>query len=49
MRIINGYNDKKNQLIYSDSWGMGHELKRLNWEQAWSMSIAAYMITPRKR
>ncbi|QSH40515.1 cysteine peptidase family C39 domain-containing protein [Lentisphaerota bacterium ZTH] len=47
MRIVNGYNSRNDELIYSDSWGKGHEEKKLTWAQAWSMSIAAYMITPR--
>ncbi len=30
MRLIIGYNKEKNQLLFTDSWGAGHELKRMN-------------------
>ncbi len=29
MRLIIGYNEKTSELIYSDSWGMGHEFKKM--------------------
>ncbi|NJK44508.1 MAG: ABC transporter permease [Pleurocapsa sp. SU_196_0] len=32
MRLIIGYNTKTGQLLFSDSWGAGHELKRIKLE-----------------
>ena len=29
MRMIIGYNDKTKAILFSDSWGAGHELKQM--------------------
>lgn len=49
MRLIIGYNDKKDQVIYSDSWGAGHELKRMPAEWAWTITHSLYYLKPSNR
>jgi len=46
MRLIIGYNNPKNEILYSDSWGAGHELKRMPAEDAWTMTTGAMSIEP---
>jgi len=45
-RLIIGYNAKSREIIYSDSWGMGHEKKRMPLVDAWTMTIGANTIEP---
>lgn len=47
MRLIIGYNDKKDELIYSDSWGAAHAVKRMSYEQAWAMTKGLLVLKPR--
>lgn len=47
MRLVIGYNAKTKELLYSDSWGEGHELKRMKMDDAWTITTALYMIQPR--
>ncbi len=47
MRLIIGYNKAKNEIIYSDSWGAGHEIKRMPANQAWAMTRGLISITPK--
>ena len=47
LRLIIGYNDKSNQIIYSDTWGRGHELKHLGDAEAWAMTTQ-YAVMRRK-
>lgn len=49
MRLILGYNDKTSELIFSDSWGAGHELKRMNIKDAYVVTKGLYMIEPQQR
>lgn len=44
VRLIVGYNAAKNELLYSDSWGAGHELKRMSMEDAWLMHSFSLML-----
>lgn len=46
MRLIIGYNDRTGELIFSDSWGSGHEAKRIRMEDAWTVSGGLYSIHP---
>ena len=46
MRLIIGYNTAKEEILYSDSWGAGHELKRLPAADAWTMTTGAMSIEP---
>ncbi|MEA2012850.1 MAG: hypothetical protein U9O87_07215 [Verrucomicrobiota bacterium] len=48
-RLIIGYNKKSNELLYSDTWGSGHELKRMPFDNAWTISTFLTTIKPRKR
>lgn len=34
-RRIIGYNPQKKEILYTDSWGYGHELKRMSAEDAY--------------
>lgn len=47
-RIINGYNKEKGEIIYTDSWGPGHEKKSMKAEKAWATTLGIYGITPRQ-
>jgi hypothetical protein len=48
MRLIIGYNQSKQQLIFTDSWGAGHELKRMSLEDAFKATLAMYVIEPKE-
>lgn len=46
MRLIIGYNKKTGDILYSDSWGAGHELKRMPAGQGWAMTMALFTMAP---
>jgi hypothetical protein len=46
MRLIIGYTRAKDGLIYSDSWGAGHEEKRMPFDQAFTMTLGLRMLVP---
>ena len=46
MRLIIGYNDRKKEIIYSDSWGAGHEFKRMPADWAWTISHGLMYMKP---
>ncbi len=46
MRLIIGYNNKTEEILYSDSWGAGHELKRMPLANAVSMTVGLTSIEP---
>jgi hypothetical protein len=46
MRLIIGYNNTKNEILFSDSWGAGHELKRMSVADAWTMTTGTMTIAP---
>ena len=46
MRLIIGYNSKTGEILYSDSWGAGHELKRMAADDAWTITTGAMSIEP---
>lgn len=48
LRMIIGYNTKSNEIFYSDTWGAGHELKKMNWDDAWTITTSFSNIYPRK-
>lgn len=48
MRLIVGYNPKTPEVLFSDSWGPGHELKRMALDDAWTITCALYLIEPRR-
>jgi hypothetical protein len=47
MRLINGYNPDTEEIIYSDSWGKGHDFKKMSWGKAWAMTQLAYVFIPK--
>ena len=48
MRLIIGYNTKTNELLYSDSWGEAHALKRMPIDNAFAMTTGLYYMEPLK-
>ena len=46
MRLIIGYNLKKDEILFSDSWGAGHELKRMSATDAWTITTGTMSIEP---
>lgn len=46
MRLIIGYNKKTGEIIYSDSWGAGHERKTMKIDKAWSITTGLYVLHP---
>jgi len=46
MRIIIGYNTATNEILYSDSWGMGHEEKRMPIDDAWTITNGLSSLQP---
>lgn len=47
MRMIIGYNAAKNQVIFTDSWGAGHEKKRMKATDAYQATLGLYSMSPR--
>lgn len=47
MRLIIGYNAAKRQLLFTDSWGAGHELKRMEMLDAYDVTMGVYSMAPR--
>jgi hypothetical protein len=46
MRIIVGYNTATNEILYSDSWGAGHEEKRMSIDDAWTVTTGLGSLQP---
>lgn len=46
MRLIIGYNTKTQEILFSDSWGAGHELKRMPMDVAWTITTGLLTIEP---
>ncbi len=49
MRLITGYNDAKQEIVFSDSWGLNHEFKTMSYQDAWAMTTWLAVLTPRDR
>ncbi|MGN0833471.1 MAG: C39 family peptidase [Kiritimatiellia bacterium] len=47
MRLIIGYNDKRREVLYTDTWGEGHELKRMPEDWAFAITQDAFFLKPR--
>ena len=47
MRLIIGYDPKTSQVLFTDSWGAGHELKRMSLQGAYTSTDGLYTLTPR--
>ena len=48
MRMVLGLNEAKGELIFTDSWGAGHELKRMKVADAYRATFAMYVIEPKE-
>ena len=48
MRVIIGYNEEADEVIYSDSWGAGHEVKRQPIINALTSTTGLYVLEPSK-
>ncbi len=48
MRLILGCNTGKDELIFTDSWGAGHEMKRMKLSDAYRATLALYVIEPKE-
>lgn len=49
MRLIVGYNDATGHVLFSDSWGAGHELKRMTFGNAYNATNGIFSISPTVR
>jgi hypothetical protein len=47
MRLIIGYNPVTREILYSDSWGLGHEEKRMSLEDAYVITTGLMVVEPR--
>ena len=46
MRLIIGYDPKARLIVYTDSWGPGHEMKQMSLEEAYTVTMALFMVEP---
>jgi hypothetical protein len=49
MRIITGYNDKDQTIVFSDSWGAGHEQKTMKMDDAYNATKGFFVLQPTVR
>ena len=49
MRLIIGFNEKNREILYTDTWGIGHELKSMPLEYAWPITTRTLYVIPRER
>ena len=47
MRIINGYDSQKNEVIYTDSYGPGYECRRMSLQEAFSLTTSFGLFHPK--
>ena len=46
MRLIIGYDAKTKVVYYSDTWGTGHELKKMPLANAWTITDGLFTLEP---
>ncbi len=46
MRLIIGYNQKTHEILYTDTWGAGHELKRMPEDWAFAITHESFFLKP---
>jgi hypothetical protein len=46
LRLIHGYNAAQQYVIYSDTWGAGHERKYMPLEDAWTITTGLWTVKP---
>jgi hypothetical protein len=44
--MIIGYNEKENKIVFSDSWGAGHEYKTMNADDALKATQGLFSMKP---
>lgn len=49
MRMIIGFNDDENKIIFSDSWGAGHEFKKMDMDDAYQATQGLFLLKPTTR
>ncbi len=49
MRLITGYNDKDQTLVFTDSWGAGHEKKTMKMADAYRATNGLFVLQPTVR
>lgn len=49
MRIIHGYNDKDQTIVFTDSWGAGHERKTMKMSDAYQATNGLFVLQPTVR
>lgn len=47
LRMIIGYNTQKDELIFSDTWGRGHEKKFMSMENAFTITNSLFSLEPK--
>jgi hypothetical protein len=47
MRLIVGYNEKTREVLYSDSWGAGHERKRMKLGDTFAITTGLFTLEPK--
>lgn len=48
MRLIIGYNEQLQTIVYTDSWGAGHEVKMMPFSQAYAITQGLYVLRPKR-
>lgn len=46
LRLIIGFNKRTGDILYTDTWGRGHELKRMSLEEAVTITLGLYIVKP---
>ena len=46
MRLIIGYNEENGDVIYTDSWGEGHQRKHMPADWAWTITHNLFCLKP---
>lgn len=46
MRLVIGYNSKTDEILYTDSWGPGHEFKRMSAANAYTATMHLITLKP---
>jgi hypothetical protein len=46
LRMIIGYNKKTDEILYTDSWGPRHALKRMPAANAWTITTGLFVVKP---
>lgn len=46
MRMIIGYNDSTGEIIFTDSWGAGHEFKKMKMSDSYKATVGLFVLKP---